>query len=250
MPKQIDYPRATLKNSLELAHAVDRLGGKSSLEMVAEALNKKVSGAFQALVGATAKYGLIVNKQGQLETTALFRNQKLAYSEKERMAVLSEAFMKVPLFREICSRFENKPLPVSHFEKLLVREFGVPDQMGSRVAKYFLDGAKQCNLIGPDHIVRTAEVLMRGDEGDREVSDDYRAVGDPDQETPAPTIFGGKTSVPDQTATRPGEYSVRITGPGMDSVIAVHDEEDLPIVRAMLKKVEKKLLGNPDVDEQ
>lgn len=244
MPKQIDYPRATLKNSLELARAVDGLGGKSSVEMVADALNKKVSGAFQALVGSTIKYGLIVSKQGQLETTQLYRNYKLAYSEEESASKLSEAFLGVPLFRDIYARFEGKPFPINHFEKLLVREFEVPDQMGSRVAKYFLDGAKQCNLIGPEHVLRVAGAAEsgseegNGSEGGEDESTGYNALP---AETSTRTAATAQMAVTNQNLAQFGDYSVRITGPGMDSMIAVNDEEDLLIVRAMLKKVEKKL---------
>lgn len=253
MPKQIDYPRATLKNSLELANAVDGLGGKSSTEMAAHALNKKVGGAFQALVSSTVKYGLVISKQGQLETTPLFRNHKLAYSDKEAAAILSEAFLSVPLFREICARFENKPIPVNHFEKLLVREFDVPDQMGSRVAKYFLEGAKQCNLLSPDHVVRTGQV-HEGDEDDAADGgadkEDVDMNQPPLAETQPLATGSGQIAMASQNPPRSGGYSVRITGPGMDSVISINDEEDLLIVKAMLKKVEKRLSDNPNDVEQ
>jgi hypothetical protein len=36
-------------------------------------------------------------------------------------------------------------------------------------------------------------------------------------------------------------YSVRITGPGIDSRIAIKDEDDVEIVEAMLKKVRRLL---------
>lgn len=44
-------------------------------------------------------------------------------------------------------------------------------------------------------------------------------------------------------------YKVHISGPGLDSVIEVFEEEDLLIVKAMLKKVEKKLASLAGNDE-
>ena len=38
-----------------------------------------------------------------------------------------------------------------------------------------------------------------------------------------------------------GKFTVRIKGPGMDSLIVINEEEDLLIVKAMLRKVEKRL---------
>lgn len=253
MPKQIDYPRATLKNSLELAQAVDGLGGRASPEMVADAMSRKVSGAFHALVSSAAKYGLVVNKKGQIEITELFRNYKLAYTAEEAASTLTDAYLNVPLFQEVFSRFEGNKLPVDHLEKLLVREFGVPDQMGSRVAKYFLEGAQQCELLGPDY------VLSRGNDSPTntdEKSDEYGEVsgfGDnnPREQQSRAQTDGSRTAT--ASGPRPStskDYSVRITGPGMDSVISVQDEEDLTIVRAMLTKVERKLTKAMEEDDE
>jgi hypothetical protein len=250
MAKQIDYPRATLKNCVELARAVDTLSGKASIEMAADALNKKVGGSFIALASSAAKYGLLVSRQGQLETTLLYRNYKLAYSEQEATARLAEAFLTVPLFKDICTRFAGLALPVNHFEKLLLREFGVPDQMGSRVAKYFLEGAKQCNLLGADHILR-AQVPI-DEENDTEAQDVEELIAPPVQAGDTTSRVSGDDQILSSLpgSTRSTEYSVRITGPGMDSVIAVNDEEDLLIVKAMLKKVEKRLLEQSSSGQQ
>lgn len=239
MAKQIDYPRASLKNSLELAHAIDDLGGKCSTEMAAEKLNKKVSGAFQALIGSAVRYGLITSKKGQLEISSLFRDYKLAYSKEEADAALTLAFLTPPLFKNIFDRFEGRELPVSHFEKLLIREFHVPDQISSRVSKYFLDGAKQCALLGADNQLKAG--TTSGSDTSEDCEDDI------DNSVDGDTLDNGEIALNIEKnqdfIKEGGKFSVRIKGPGMDSLILVNEEEDLLIIKAMLKKVEKKFIA-------
>lgn len=247
MGKQIDYPRAALKNSLELAQAVDDLGGKCSTEMAADKLNKKVSGAFQALTGSAARYGLITSKKGQLEVTGLFRDHKLAYSKEEADVALTLAFLTPVLFRGIFDRFEGRELPISHLDKLLMREFSVPDQISSRVSKYFLEGAKQCGLLSADNIL-SASTAISGKPSDTEMEEEKAELSENNQEKEtADEPQKSLTNLEKKDAIEEdGKFSVRIKGPGMDSVIVVNEEEDLLIIRAMLKKVEKKFIAQEE----
>lgn len=250
MAKQIDYPRANLKACLDLAHAVDELGGSCSVEMAADKLNKKVSGAFSALVGSTSKFGLISSKKGQLHISKLFKGYKLSYSEDEERNFLAEIFLQPPLFKRIHERFQNRKLPVEHFEKLLIREFDVPDAISSRVAKYFLDGAKQCGLLDQNHHLQLS-LASQNDTNEEEID---IILDDLDQQLPETDEILTSDTFPQ--APRPitnhyEEFSVRIYGPGMDSTIVVKEAEDLIIVQAMLKKVEKRIkeFENNDFDE-
>ena len=84
------------------------------------------------------------------------------------------AFLTPPLFRSIFDRFEGRKLPVEHFEKLLIREFHVPEKISSRVSKYFLEGAKQCALLNANNemTANTAEVDIVTEENEPDVIDD------------------------------------------------------------------------------
>lgn len=236
MPKQVDYPRASMKNCFVLVDAVNDLGSECSAAMAADKLGKQhTSGAYKSLVGAAVKYGLITNKKGQLAVTQLYRDIRLAYNEAEAQKETQKAFLKVPLFSDIFARFENKPLPVSHFEKLLIREFEVPDNFASRVGGYFLEGAKQCGLLGDGN------VLSRENDSANEIIENGN---DEEQQEDRPTVEKQKQNTLHEIthpAEEEGKFSVRIKGPGMDSLIVVNEEEDLYIVKAMLKKVEKRL---------
>lgn len=255
MPKQIDYPRASLKNCLALAEAVNDLGGECGPALAGDKLNKQhTSGAFKGLIGAAVKYSLITNKMGQLKVTQLFRDIALAYDEEEGNQARMKAFLSPPLFRAIYDRFQSKTLPVAHFEKLLIREFGVPDQFASRVEGYFLEGAKQCGLLAEDNVLSGShpnaadEVIENGKNGDD--NEQSAAIEKP---VPLPSITSATHSAPVGNSqpilehhrhSEPeleGKFTVRIKGPGMDSLIVINEEEDLLIVKAMLRKVEKRL---------
>lgn len=231
MPKQIDYPHASVAKSIELAEAVYDLGGSCGLEMCAEKMGRKVGGGFKAVVSAAAKFGLVTNNRGQLGTTKLFQDYYLGYSPEEKAQILQQAFLRVPLFQEIYERFKNQKLPVEIFDKLLVREFQVNQQVASRVAKYFIEGAKATKLLNGDNTFHLIPIVGAHPEEDEEVD----ALDDSDgNEELNPEIEKPESIDSD-------EFSVRITGPGMNSTIIIREEEDLDIVEVMLKKVRKKL---------
>lgn len=251
MPKLIDYPRASMKNCMALSDAVNDLGGECSAAMAADKLDKQPkSGAYHALVSSAAKYGLLNNKKGQLSITPLYRDIKLAYDESEAQKVIQKAFLTPPLFAAIYDRFENKPLPVSHFEKLLIREFDVPDNFASRVSKYFIEGAKASALLGEGNILsRASESTDETIESD--LPEDFSPNTSTVPSSGADTHTTNKPTHKDipHPAEEDGKFSIRIRGPGMDSLIVVNEQEDLYIVKAMLKKVEKRLEIDDDYDE-
>jgi hypothetical protein len=236
MAKIIDYPRASLENGLQLAEAVSSLGGTCSVEMAAEKMGRKISGAFSALVSAAVKYGLVASKEGKLSTQPLYRSIKLAYSDAEKRAFLTQALLSPPLFRSIVERFDGKILPAEHFEKLLIREFDVPEDFASRVAQYFLQGSKVAGLLSANGVITRTETRDAGQE------DDGRSSAEEADEKEHEKGQAGPVGVaPTQPMTSSDEFSISFRGPGLDSVIVIQESEDLLIVDAMLKKVAKAL---------
>lgn len=238
MPKVINYPKATLKSCLQLAQAVDDLGGECSAELAADKLNKKMSGAFNSYVASAVRFGLILNKRGQLEVTNLYREYKLAYTTEIQLETLRKIFLSPQLFESVFKRFEGKELPVSHFEKLLIREFEVPDQFASRVSKYFIEGAKQCHLLGANNTL-SSEGAVESEAESEQISE--KAEGgqydDEDEGGDYSDDLGLGQSSGDRTSG--DRFSIRITGPGINSKIVVNEVEDLFIVDAMLRKVRR-----------
>ncbi len=235
MPKILEYPRASLMNSLALAKAVGELGGGATKAMAAEKMNLKISGAFSALIGAAGKYGLVDNARGQLATTPLFKEYRHAYTEEEAARVLKKVFLGVPLFQKIYDRFHDTKLPVEILDKILIREFGVEESVASRVSGYLIDAARMAALLKDDNYF---------------VRDGHDVIGDasaPPQNNSMPAVTSLNpdavaVSVQQKTIERaPDEYVVHFKGPGIDSEVRVLDEDDLIIVQAILNKVKRNL---------
>jgi hypothetical protein len=232
MAKIIEYPRAPLDRGLETAQAVYELGGTCSEEMCAEKLGKKMSGAFQAQISATIKYGLIEKRKGQLVVTGLYRDFKMAYSDDEAKSFLKKAFLNVPTFRKISERFDKQKIPVSILDKLLVRECDVHQNEASKVSGYFLSGAKRSGLM---------------DESDTICLEDAEFNNDLDSDNnnePKETVT---ESVAEDFSLEQSSsaqfYTVKFCGPGVNTTLEIHDEDDLIIVEAFLKKIKKNLLA-------
>src|SRR6185369_3018969 len=159
MPKIVDYPRAPLQRALALAEIVDKLGGESSAESAADHLGNKMGGAFKSLVGAAVKYGLLATSKGRWKTDPLFQDYKLAYNEVQKQEALRRAFLNPPLFANIAKRLEGQPVP-SHFEKLLIREYGVGEEIAGRLVGYFTDGARDAGLISANGTIAASTATV------------------------------------------------------------------------------------------
>lgn len=238
MPKLLDYPRGSLKSALDLADAVDALGGEASMGMAADKMGRKVSGAFNALMSSASKYGLIDTKSQKITVTQLYRDYRLAYTPDEANLALRTALLKPPIFQGIVDRFLGKELPISHFEKLLEREFEVPNDWASRVASYFIDGARQVGLLGEGNKVidLTSTILPPLPQApDIELDvENIQAVSSPSTPADLAKPLMQYTDNSGRTA-----YVITITGPGINTTIQIQDNDDFAILQATLRKVEK-----------
>lgn len=202
------------------------------MELAAEKLGKKVGGAFRHLISAANKYGLLENKRGQLTTTPLYREYKLAYSDEERLATLRKAFLSVPVFGQLFDRFRGGKVPIEILDKLLIKEFEVDERLASRVAGYFVDAARTTELLDASNTLSGGTDADVAGESDLPSSD-----SDEDDMDSNPTTRGESH----ESAQAARVYSVQLRGPGIDSTIRLIDEDDLDILEAMLKKVRRRL---------
>ncbi len=228
MPKCIEYPKASIKKSLELAKAVNELGGSSSLDVCAHTLGRKVSGGFREIINGAVKYGFLIQKKGILSITPLYKDYSLAYNEEEANRMLQKAFLRVPLFQKLYSRFSQQKLPLQYFDKLLVKEFNVKESDASRVKKHFVEGAKLACLLNNDNTLSSIEEIKNHKE--KESPDKSLGFFDSVFFTPPSKE---KKNVP--------PYTVSIFGPGIDSKFSITEESDLDIVKMMLVKIGNKL---------
>lgn len=234
MATTIEYPRASFKSALELAAAADSLGGSASSEICAEKMGNKLGGAFSYIVGAASKFKLITVKAGQISTSSLYRDIKLSYTDQEKDKLLATSFLSPPVFTRLYDRFKGKELPVGMLEKMLIKEYNVDENSASRIKKYFLEGAKLTGLLNAQNQLVSQEISTP----EVEVS-----------ETEEVQIIHESSTGSQDTHTTISlsdldEFVFHITGPGINSKIAIREEEDFIILEAMIRKIKKRFDTN------
>jgi hypothetical protein len=234
MPKIIDHPRASLQRAMQLAEAVDRLGGSATIESAADSLGNKVSGAFRALISASQKYGVVSLSRGQLKIESLYQDYKLAYTDEQKQQALRKVFLSAPLFASLAKRLDGQSIP-SHLEKLIIREYAVPEDDASRVAGYFVEGARSTGLIGSNGNINANNTPSAGTSPNNTtitpITGSVNITEEPDGF--AATATTGKSL---------DAMTVRIQGLGMDEKINIETVDDIDILDAMVKKMRRLLL--------
>ncbi len=232
MPRLIDYPRASFKNGQEIAYAVDYIGGSSTIESCAEKMGKKVSGAFNALISSGVKHGLVSMKKEILTTTDLFQILKLAYNKAEKTETLRKSFLHPPLYKKIYERYKGKDLPISMLDKILIREFEVEEAHASRVAGYFIEGAKSVELLENGKIVDLAK-LSSSELNDIE-KEKYN-IGENNSNGPINRTNNINLN------HNGNSFTIAINGPGMDINVIINEEDDFFILEPIFNKIKKQL---------
>jgi hypothetical protein len=263
MPKILDYPKSSFSSSMDMAEAIDSLGGSCEKESCADQMGLKVTGSFSKRIGSTVKYNLITSTKGRLETTDLYRSIKNSYNEEERLKYIKEAFLSPPVYNSLYGTFKGKKLPVDILDKYLIREFDVEDKNASTVARIFLNDLESIGLLENGVIKETTDGVKTEISPDTEEDEveDFTQLNDNDEEVsnrddetqpvkynngyPDSGVRSQILHIENQNRNRiekqPNEFLIHVSGPGIDSEIVIKEQEDLLIVEAMLKKVKKKL---------
>jgi hypothetical protein len=234
MPKIIDYPRASFKNSLELAKAVSDLGGSCTKETCADHMKRKLSGGFTALIGAASKFGLIKAESGNLKITKLYKDYELSYTEDEKTTYLTKAFFNIPVFKKVYETYKDKKLQTKIFDKILIREFKVEEKMASQVKGYFIEAAKMVNLLNAD------DSFNQLNSNDETSSNNGQTV------MPETTEKEDKTFPKQNIIPNGNNYVINITGPAISQTIEVIEEDHLDLVDAVIGIIRKKLSQKKD----
>lgn len=231
MPKNLDYPFATFRNCLELADAVDDLGGSCSIETCAQKLGKQhTSGGFRMIVSSTVKYGLIQNTRGNLTVTSDYKHLKHAYSEDEKLEVQRKLFLRPEVFSNLYNRFINKVLPLDVLDKIMIREMGVDEKTASRVCGYFTKGLKDVGLLTDGNLVLQMQ---------KESSAEKNHVQSEEEQENLSTPIIQTTPAHHPSSTNSNVFTVSITGPGVNNTFQILEEEDLEWVEVAIKKIKR-----------
>lgn len=238
MPKIIEYPRASFQRVLEMADAIEYLGGKCTVQNCADRLGVKVTGSFNALIGAAKKHGLVDSKKETLLTTELYKRIKLAYDENEKRQNLRFAFLAPPTYSKVYEKFKGRELPIQMLDKLLIREFGVDSERAQRIMNYFIEGAKYCELLIDNKLVDTNNNEVSINDNEDETEEEFVETVNSNSNKSQPELQKNETL---QLSASAETYVVHIYGPGMNSKLSISEEEDLIILDAMISKLKKRM---------
>jgi hypothetical protein len=229
MPRSIEYPSASFKSAQDMANAVDALGGSCSTEMCAQKMGNKLGGGFNYIISAAQKFNLINHKSGQLAISQLFRDIKLSYTDAERNKLLISSFLSPPVFNRLYERFKGKELPVAMLDKMLIKEYEVDDNVAGRLKKYFIDGAKSVGLLNDKNQLQLIEINPNEETNETET---LQIIPD------SPILSESNSNI--ISLSDLDEYVFHITGPGINSRVAIREEEDFIILEAMIRKIKKR----------
>jgi hypothetical protein len=154
------YPVYDLNSALILARAVKEKGGNACTpDQLGGHLGYKntAGGGFVGRVAAARAFGLIRTVQGHYETTP--RAEAILYpvTDQARDQALRDAFLDIPLYRQIYERHRGNQLPQEFgMRNLLQTQYGVPP--GDRVAlayRVMMDSADTAGFFRAHNGART-----------------------------------------------------------------------------------------------
>lgn len=150
------FPYYDLESCIEIARALhDKAGGKASLVQLASYLGHKdeFSGALRARVWGAQLFGLVLIEKSTISTTPLGEQLVAGTTGVQRDRRLAQAFLNVPLFREVFKRYENSSLPSTRdgLKQALREQFGVPMSLLSQAAKTLERSADEAGFKREDH---------------------------------------------------------------------------------------------------
>jgi len=156
----------------------------------------------------------------------------LSYTDQERENLLISSFLSPLVFSRLYERFKGKELPVSMLEKMLIKEYDVDDNAASRIKKYFIDGSKMVGLLDTQNRLRSVNLTTE--------SEEVSIVSSEELQKPSETSNSFNENSHLISLSDLDEYIFHITGPGLNSRIAIREEEDFIILEAMIRKIKRK----------
>lgn len=241
MPKIKNYPDASLEKCLELADAVESLGGECLSATAAEKLNRtEKSGGFGMVVSSTVKYGLITNNRGNLKITELFKNIIHAYNDDEALMFKREAFLKPEVFKLTYERFKGKELDTNIMNKIFIREYQVDSKSAQKVAGYFIKGLKLLILLDQQNNLLDIDSNKNDEKKENELeNEDDNLI----EEVKVEEVNSPNVTIVQRTFSNEDEYTIHIKGPTIDSKLIIKDEDDFVILTSYINKIKKAILN-------
>lgn len=150
------FPYLDLDAAVEVAHAMYKTRGHSPMEAheLAAQMGQTISGAFRLKTGTARIFGL-TEKAGRDATKLSALGIAIIEPETEKEA-RAEAFMAVPLYREIYDKYKGQRLPPPKALEREMEALGVSNKQTDKARQAFDRSARQAGYfaLGEDRLVR------------------------------------------------------------------------------------------------
>lgn len=182
----IGFAYEDLATAIKLAAIVhNTYGGGCSADQLAASLKATPSsGAFRLKVSAARLFGILGGSGADVTLTEL-GGQVLG---EEEAGARADAFLNVPLYRDLYGFFQGRPLPGDEGLEAKIRELGVSTKQVTTARQVFIRSAEQAGFFahGRGRLVMPARAKVeRGPTADAVETDDERIEAN----TSGPTIM-------------------------------------------------------------
>lgn len=161
--KKRNFPRHKLEEALRVPQKIqDEMAGRPFRRLLlAEALGMGPSSIeFRDLLSSSYKYGLTegTEKAAEISLTPIGKKAIQSLNAAERLAARRQAVLTPPVFQKFFKDYADKKLPSSEMmTKILIAEYGVPQEHAQECAELILANGRFCYLIrdigGSPHVL-------------------------------------------------------------------------------------------------
>jgi hypothetical protein len=144
---QIEFPYSDLERSVELATVLLREGGQAQIDQtqLAVAMDQSATGGtFRGRLSAAKMFGFVDTEQGKVALTQLGLK---ATDEQTAAVAKAEAFLNIPLYKEMFDRYQGYALPPPAALERQMESLGVPPKQKERARQAFSSSAQYAGYI-------------------------------------------------------------------------------------------------------
>ena len=173
---RVDFPYHDLATAMDVARGVHAVGGTScSWDQLAAHFHASAKGgAFRVRLATAKTFGLLAYDKGMVSLLPL--GSRICDPRQEAAAKV-EAFLTVPLYKQIHDRFKGSTLPPNSGLESSMVELGVAPKQKSKARQVFSRSASQAGFFGYGDDRLVAPSLNQ-----KEVRDDVREAESQDQD--------------------------------------------------------------------
>ena len=133
-----DFPLIKIERAIEVTQEVAKIRPSASLKDLEIALKVK-GGGLSGLVAYTKRYGLITGR-GNVVITELGKKILYPSKENEELEGKREAFLNVPMFKELLEQYKDQEFPADDiFKNILIRRYSANERDAVRLINIIKD---------------------------------------------------------------------------------------------------------------